>query len=354
MLAGLNHEPCNTQIGSREDVRMKQTAGQDKVRWGIMGTGWIASQFAKDLAHSGNAVKAAIGSRTAGSSEKFATEYGFERAYASYDELLRDPEVDIIYVATPHPVHKENVMACLEAGKAVLCEKPFTMNSRQLEPLVETARERKLFLMEGMWTRFLPPIVQARAWIEEGRIGEVRMVQADFGFRIGWEPEGRLLNPDLGGGALLDAGVYPISFASMIFGEQPQHVWSTAHIGETGVDEQFSILLSYSEGRSASLSGAIRLNLNNEAVIYGTEGRIRLPFFLAGKEAYLHVNGQDEPEKFVDDRTCLGYAFEAEEAGRCILQGRTESNTMKLDESLEIMKLMDTVRRQWGLRYRSE
>ncbi|KAF4323858.1 hypothetical protein G195_001838 [Phytophthora kernoviae 00238/432] len=218
------------------------------------------------------------------------------------------------------------------------------MNARQLEQLVEKARERKLFLMEGMWTRFLPPITQARAWIAEGRIGEVRLVKADFGFRVGWEPEGRLLNPDLGGGALLDAGVYPISFASMIFGEQPQHVWSTANIGQTGVDEQFSVLLSYSEGRSASLNGAIRLNLSNEAVIYGTEGYIRLPLFLAGKEAYLHVNGQDEPEKFTDDRTCIGYAFEAEEAGRCILEGRTESRTIQLDESLEIMKLMDTIR----------
>lgn len=333
---------------------MTKVVGRDKVNWGIMGTGWIASQFARDLEHAGNAVKAAVGSRTSGSAEKFAAEYGFARAYGSYEEMLQDPEVDIIYVATPHPLHKENVLACLEAGKAVLCEKPFTMNARQLEQLVEKARERNLFLMEGMWTRFLPPITQARAWIAEGRIGEVRLVKADFGFRVGWEPEGRLLNPDLGGGALLDAGVYPISFASMIFGEQPQHVWSTANIGQTGVDEQFSVLLSYSEGRSASLNGAIRLNLSNEAIIYGTEGYIRLPLFLAGKEAYLHVNGQDEPETFIDDRTCIGYAFEAEEAGRCILEGRTESRTIQLDESLEIMKLMDTIRGQWGLRYKSE
>lgn len=175
------------------------TGRQDKVKWGIMGTGWIASQFARDLEHAGNAVKAAVGSRTRESAEKFAAEYGFASGYGSYEELLQDPEVDIIYVATPHPFHKENVMACLEAGKAVLCEKPFTMNGRQLEQLVETARSRKLFLMEGMWTRFLPPIVQARKWIAEGRIGEVRLVKADFGFRIGWEPEGRLLNPDLGG-----------------------------------------------------------------------------------------------------------------------------------------------------------
>lgn len=178
---------------------MTEVVGRDKVRWGIMGTGWIASQFAKDLEHAGNAEKAAVGSRTAGSAEKFAAEYGFARAYGSYEEMLQDPEVDIIYVATPHPVHKENVLACLEAGKAVLCEKPFTMNARQLEQLVETARERNLFLMEGMWTRFLPPIAQARAWIAEGRIGEVRLLQANFGFRVGWEPEGRLLNPDLGG-----------------------------------------------------------------------------------------------------------------------------------------------------------
>lgn len=333
---------------------MTDTAGRNQVNWGIMGTGWIASQFAKDLAHAGNAAKYAVASRSEESAARFAGEHGFERSYGSYNEMLQDPELDIVYVATPHPFHKENVLACLEAGKAVLCEKPFTMNARQLEQLVETARENKLFLMEGMWTRFLPPVVQAKQWIAEGKIGEVRLVKADFGFRIGWEPESRLLNPDLGGGALLDAGVYPVSFASMIFGEQPQNVWSTAHIGETGVDEQFSVLLSYPGGRSASLNGAVRLNLSNEAVIYGTEGYIRLPFFLAGKEAYLHQNGQDEPKTFKDDRTCIGYAFEAEEAGRCILEGRTESAVIPLEESLEIMKLMDTIRGQWGLRYKFE
>lgn len=320
------------------------------IKWGIMGTGWIAERFAEDLAYAGNGEGVAVGSRTFESAKKFADQFGLPRAYGSYAELVADPDIDAIYVATPHPYHRENVLTALNAGKAVLCEKPFTVNSAELEPLVHTAKQNKLFLMEAMWTRFLPPIVQVRTWLEEGRIGEVKLLKAEFGFRSDWNPEGRLLNPQLGGGALLDAGIYPVSFASMIFGTEPERISSTAHIGETGVDEHFSLLLDYGQGKSASLHGAVRLALTNDASIHGTEGSIYIPSFLNAKEAYLRVAGQEEV-KFTDDRPSTGYAFEAEEVGRCLLNGLTESPSITLEESLGIMKLLDEIRGQWNLKY---
>ncbi|KZS49102.1 dehydrogenase [Paenibacillus glucanolyticus] len=330
---------------------MMQNSG--KIRWGIMGTGWIAEQFAADLAYVENAQFLAVGSRTTSSAGEFASKYDIPRAYGSYEELVSDPEVDVVYIATPHPLHRDNVMLCLQAGKSVLCEKPFTINEDELEELVSAARERKLFLMEAMWTRFLPPIRQVQAWLKDGLIGDVRLVKADFGFRSGWNPQGRLLNPELGGGALLDAGIYPVSFASMIFGAQPEKIWSTAHIGVTGVDEQFSVVLSYESGKTASLNGAIRLGLTNEAYIYGTGGYIHIPSFLNATTASLHVDGA-EPVRALDDRQAKGYNFEAYEVGRCLLEGRLESDVMSLDESLAIMRLLDQIRGQWGLKYPSE
>ena len=320
------------------------------IKWGILGTGGIASAFAKDLAFAKNTEKTAVGSRTRESATKFAEEHGVSRAYGSYEELVQDSDVDAIYIATPHPFHKENVLACLRAGKAVLCEKPFTMNSGELEEIIQFARDKKLFLMEAMWTRFLPPIVKAREWIDSGKIGEVLLVKADFGFRAPWDPEWRLLNPALGGGALLDVGIYPVSFAAMIFGTNPEKILSSAHIGETGVDEQFSIIMSYPSGKTATLNGALRVGLTNEAYIHGTEGYIRIPSFHSAKSATLYKDGK-EVEAFKDDRKSAGYAFEIDEAGRCLNQGLLESSVIPLDESLEIMKLMDEIRGQWGLKY---
>ena len=323
------------------------------IKWGIVGTGGIASAFARDLNFAENTEKTAVGSRTKESAEKFAEEHGIVRAYGSYEELVKDPDVDAIYVATPHPFHKENVLSCLRAGKAVLCEKPFTINSGELEEVVQFARDQKLFLMEAMWTRFLPPIVKVREWIDSGKIGDVLLVKADFGFRAPWNPEGRLLNPALGGGALLDVGIYPVTFASMIFGTKPEKILSTAHIGETGVDEQFSILLSYPGGKTATLNGAFRVDLTNEAYILGTEGHIRIPSFHSAKSAFLYKKGE-EAEAFKDDRKSAGYAFEIKEVGRCLNQGLLESPVVPLDESLKIMKLMDAIRGQWGLKYPGE
>ncbi|ADU28944.1 Gfo/Idh/MocA family protein [Evansella cellulosilytica] len=320
------------------------------INWGIIGTGGIASKFANDLSFAKSAAKYAVGSRTLESAEKFAEEHSFSRAYGSYEELAADRNIDAIYVATPHPYHKENVLTCLRAGKAVLCEKPFTMNAGELEELIIFAREKKLFLMEAMWTRYLPTIKKVNEWVNNGSIGEVRHINAEFGFNAPWDPNGRLLNKQLGGGALLDVGIYPLSFASMILGTNPEKILSTAFIGDTGVDEQFSITLSYEGGNTASLHGAIRVDLSNHASIHGTEGTIHIPsFFMASNATLKKKNG--EVEIFQEKRASLGYQFEIEEVGHCIHHGLMESPIMPLNESLEIMKLMDKIKDDWNLSY---
>ncbi|WP_028608494.1 Gfo/Idh/MocA family protein [Paenibacillus harenae] len=320
------------------------------IRWGILGPGGISSTFAKDLAYAEGAELIAVGGRNLEKAERFAKEYNIPRAYGSVAELAGDGDVEIVYVGTLHPAHKENVLDLLRAGKAVICEKPFCMNAAEAEEMIALAKGNRLFLMEAMWTRFLPPIRQVREWLADGKIGEVRMLKADFGFNIGWAPNSRLLDPALGGGALLDAGIYPISFASMIFGGQPAKIMSSARIGETGVDEQFSLLFEYEGGRTAALNGAVQLGMVSDAYIYGTKGHIHVPNFLFGKSASLHI-ANEEPVTFVDDRQPKGYAFEAEEAMACLREGRTESAIMPLDETLDIMATLDAIRKQWGLRY---
>lgn len=213
-----------------------------EIRWGILAPGSIAHKFVRGLELLEDAKVVAVGSRSIGRAETFAQQYGIAKAYGSYEELASDPDIDIVYVATPHSAHKECALLCLKAGKAVLCEKPFTVNTKEAEEVIQYARESKLFLMEAMWIRYLPVIIKVREWLYKGVIGEVKMLKADFGFRIEWNPEGRLLNPALAGGALLDAGIYPVSFASMVFGKQPVEIKSMSYIGTTGVDEQFTTL----------------------------------------------------------------------------------------------------------------
>ncbi len=320
------------------------------VRWGILGPGVIAHKFAQGLLLLKDARLTAVASRSLERAEDFARKYEMEKAFGSYEELAACEDVDIVYVATPHPSHRETALLCLKAGKAVLCEKPFTVNASQLEDMILEARSSRVFLMEAMWTRFLPAMVQVREWLGKGLIGDVRMVKADFGFRSGWNPEERLLNPQLGGGALLDVGIYVVSLVSMILGPSPVKVESMAYIGKTGVDEQFSALLGYEEGKIANVSAAVRTNLPGEAWVIGTQGKIRIPAFWCAKSASLMVDGQEDVE-FTSDSEGAGYHYEAQEAMNCLREGKLESSVIPLDESLEIMKLLDTIRSQWGLKY---
>jgi dihydrodiol dehydrogenase / D-xylose 1-dehydrogenase (NADP) len=323
------------------------------IRWGILGPGRISDTFARELSFAPDARIVAVGSRSLERAEAFADHYQAQRAYGSYEELALDPDVDIIYIGTPHPMHKENALACLRAGKAVLCEKAFTMNADELKELIDAAKENKVFMMEAMWTRFLPTIAKVREWVGSGVIGEIGMVDLRFGNRSLWDPSSRLFDPALGGGTLLDVGIYCISFASMVLGRQPSTIHSLVNIGTTGVDEVFTALFGYEHGPMASIMAAHRLKSKNEAVILGSKGEIRVPDFWKAKSAILTVHGESE-ENYVDTMEPRGYAYEALEAMQCVRDGKLESAIMPLSESLAIMETMDRLRADWGLRYPSE
>jgi len=335
------------QSTCRGEIRMVDT-----IRWGVMGTGKIAKAFATGLASLADAELIAVGSRAAATADEFAKAFDVSRRHASYEALVHDPEVDVVYVATPHPMHAANSLLALRAGKAVLCEKPFTINIAQAEEVVRCARERGLFLMEAMWTRFIPAVVKVRQLLADGAIGQVRMLTADFGFCAEFNPQGRLFAPELGGGALLDVGIYPVSLASMIFGA-PTRVTGMAHLGETGVDEQSAMILGYEQGELAVLSTAIRTSTPGGAVLMGTKGQLRIhPRMYRPTTLTLSVGGQEEViEKPIEGN---GYNYEAAEVMRCLRSGRLESEIMSLDETLAIMRTMDRIRAQWGLRYPME
>lgn len=327
--------------------------------WGILGAGRIAARFATDLKKLGQAAHvqarlAAVGSRSRDRADAFAAEYGFARAYGSYAELVNDPEVDIVYVATPHPFHLEHTLLCLGHHKAVLCEKPMGINAQQVKDMATCARQNKAFLMEAMWSRFNPVMAQVRRWLAEHKIGDVRMVTADFGFRSGWDPEGRLLNPSLAGGALLDVGVYVVALALMILGDKPGSIQVAAHIGETGVDEQTAMILKYGSGQLAMLSCAVRTNTPQEARIDGAIGSIHIPAFWHATSATLCVNGQPPVEITSAEAGEPGYHWEAAEAMACLQAGQIESETIPLSESIAIAQILEEARRQIGLRYPME
>jgi predicted dehydrogenase len=324
----------------------------EKIRWGILGTGGIAHKFALGLTALDDVEMVAVGSRTQESADKFADEFNIPHRHASYEALVADADVDAIYISTPHPFHKSNTLLALNAGKAVLTEKPFAMNTREAQEMVDCAKQKGVFLMEAMWTRFLPIIVHVRELLASGAIGEPRMLMADFGFRTGFNPQHRLFNPDLGGGALLDVGIYPLSLSSMIFGT-PNRISAVAHLGETGIDEQAAIVLGHAGGQLSSLTTAVRTNTPHEALICGTEGQIRIYAFWHGTRATLSVNGK-EPVEIDMPLHGNGYNYQAQEVARCLRAGKTESETMPLSETLSIMQTMDTIRAQWGLKYPME
>lgn len=323
----------------------------DKIRWGILGTGIIAGKFATGLAVLPDAEIVAVGSRSQESADAFARRFNIPRRHASYEALAHDSAVDVLYIATPHSLHAENTLMGLAAGKAVLCEKPFTINARESEKVIQTARAKKLLLMEAMWTRFLPPIVRLREMLAKGVIGDVRMLAADFGFQAPAR-SGRLFDPALGGGALLDVGIYPVALASMLFGP-PSHVTGLAHL-VSGVDEQAAMVLGHSGGRLSVLHTAITATTPQEATIIGTRGRIRLHTgWWMGSAMTLTLDAGGE--EFLEfPFTGNGYQFQAIEFMECFRDSRLESAVMPLDETLSIMRTLDTLRTQWGLRYPME
>ena len=323
-----------------------------KFRWGILGTGVMAKNFAEGLAIIPDAELVAVGSRNCNTAEEFAKTYNVPRAYSSYKDLAEDDSVDAVYISTPNTYHKDNSLLCLQSQKHVLCEKPFTINAYEAEEVIICARKNKLFLMEAMWTRFLPTIVKLRGLLTDGVIGEVRMLFADFGFQGDCNPKGRLLNPELGGGSLLDVGVYTLSFTSMVLGT-PDRVCSLASFGATGIDEQGGYILGYPGGQLAVLASAMRVMTPQSATIVGTEGYIQIERFWYATKMLMNAKGRD-PEVIELPIEGNGYNYEAQEVMNCVCEGKLESDVISLDESLSIIRIMDKIREQWDLEYPSE
>ncbi len=326
-----------------------------KIQWGILGCGGIAGAFARDLKHSKHGQLHAAGSRSRSKADAFAKTHKAQCAYGSYVQLVADPDIDIIYVGTPHPMHLENTLMAIEAGKHVLCEKPIAMNAAQTRRMIAAARKKDVFLMEAMWTRFFPAIRQVRKWIDRGCIGTIRAVESNFGIHFCVGPKHRIFNPDLGGGALLDVGIYPVSFASWVFGgAQPKKIVSTVHKTDTGVDDHAVIAFEYSGGATAALGTSSIVRLKNESRIYGTEGMIILhdPCHHPNRLTLEIVDKKPRIKEYSQPGS--GMQFEADHVHTCLRKGKRQSDIMPLAESLAIMQTMDKIRKQWKLKYPNE
>ena len=321
-----------------------------KTRWGILAPGHIARGFVAGLKVLEGAELYAVASRSYEKASAFAEEFGFQKVYGSYAELADDPDVDVIYIATPHHLHFENTLMCIQKGKAVLCEKPFTINSKQLEILVRTARENKVFLMEAIWTRFLPGIRRTMELIKEGQIGEIKMLNADFGFQAVYNPESRLYNPFLGGGSLLDIGIYPVFLSLLLLG-YPKEIKAVAKKAPTGVDESVSISLSYESGALASLHCTFTCYTKTDANIYGDKGKIQLKSQWFRPTGIILSRKDESPEELSFPAKANGYEYEALEVMECLEKGLTESATLGLDFSLQLMKLLDAIRERCNIVY---
>jgi predicted dehydrogenase len=314
----------------------------EPLRWGIIGTGWIASSFAKDLALTDSGTVAAVGSRSQEGADRFADAYGVPSRHDSYEALVADPEVTAVYVATPHPMHHANTLLALEAGKPVLVEKAFTMNAEEARDLVRVAREKRLFLMEAMWTRFLPHVREIRRLIADGALGEVTTVFADHGQWFAKNPEHRLFAPELGGGALLDLGVYPVSFASMLLGT-PTEIKAVIQPAFTGVDGQVAMAFGYANGAQAVLHCTSGAQGPTSAAIVGTEARIEVEGNFYSPSRFRLITRDGAVTDYRDPHEGHGLRHEADEVARCVAEGLLESPLMPLDETVSIMETMDAV-----------
>jgi len=322
----------------------------ETIRWGVIGAGGIAAEFCSDLAHLPDHAVVAVGARTPGTNTEFADRFNIAHRHDSYSDVVNDPDVDVVYVATPHPHHFDAAMMAIEAGKAVLVEKPFTMNAADSRLLADAARARGTFLMEAMWTRFLPHIVRMREVIESGRIGEIITVTAEFGEQFGDEsPRAFVLQE--GGGALLDIGIYPISFSAMLLG-QPSEIIAAADLSDGGVDLTTSVILRHASGAHAIVNTTMLAGTPNGANVTGTLGRIEIePEFFRPTSFTVVTAGSGERERIEIPHVGNGLRHQAAEVGRCLRLGLTESPILPLAQTISIMETLDEVGRQIGLHY---
>jgi predicted dehydrogenase len=303
-----------------------------RIRWGILSTARIAHQFAEDMAYVENGELAAVASRSAEPATAFAARHGIPTAYASYEELYADPEIDAIYVATPHSLHLENSIDALRAGKAVLCEKPLTISVAEVDTLMSVVTETGGYLMEAMWTWFLPAIRRAQEWVEAGEIGQLCRIRSDFGFPFRpYSPEYREYDPALGGGAVPEIGIYPIAMAYLFTRRDPASIDVVARRAPSGVEDDVIATFDYGDV-AAELSASFRCKLPNNTLVIGDKGHIVIPDFWGARECHLY-RVEDKVDSFIDERQSHGYDFETVAVNDDLLQGRTESAVMPLSVS---------------------
>jgi predicted dehydrogenase len=312
------------------------------LRWGVIGTGGIAAAFTEDLDLTDSGEVVAVGSRTAAAADRFGDELGVPRRHDSYEALVADPEVDAVYVATPHPMHHPAALLALRAGKPTLVEKPFTMTAAEARELVETARAGGIFLMEAMWTRFLPHVHALRELLAAGTLGRIVTVIADHGQWFAEDARHRLFAPELGGGALLDLGIYPVSFASLVLGT-PDRIVALADRAFTGVDAQTSVVLGHPGGAHALITCTLASKTPTTATIAGTDARIEIEHRFYGPAAFTLYPRGGEPRRHEFPHEGRGLRHQADEVARCLAAGETESPLLPLDETVSIMETMDAI-----------
>ena len=319
------------------------------MRIGIIGAGHIAGKVSGTLAKMPEVRCYAVAARDLWRAEAFAGEHGFDKAYGSYEELVRDPDVDLVYVATPHSHHHAHVRLALEHGKAVLCEKSFMMNAREAADVAALARERNLLLAEAIWTRYMPFSKTIREIVDSGLIGNARMLSANLGYAVDWKE--RLIKPELGGGALLDLGVYCLNFARMIFGDDIAEVKTACVKNDLGVDMQETIALFYRDGRVANLHATAWCNTDRQGVIAGDKGCLVVDNINNPKSAWAVDRYGHELGRFEAPPCISGFEYEFLACKAALEAGRCETEAMPLDESVRVMALMDALRAEWGVRF---
>jgi predicted dehydrogenase len=311
------------------------------VRWGIVGTGSIANQFAADMAYVPNGEITAVASRAQHTAESFAEKYAIPKAHGDYQALIESTDVDAVYVATPHTLHLDNSIASIQAGKAVLCEKPITPTAADCESILIAAREAGIYLMEAMWTYFLPAIRTAQDWVSAGRIGEVIQIKADFGYPQAYDPKSRAYNPDLAGGVLLDMGIYPIALACLFLPDDPHNIEVVARKAPTGVDDDVTMIFEY-PNCIANLSSSFRCKLPNCAYIIGRDGYIAIPDFWRAQQCHL-FQLDEHVDSHIDNRQSIGLNFEAIAVGEDLMAGRRQSEVVPWSATRRFQSLMARV-----------
>lgn len=318
------------------------------IRWGILATGVIAHKFAATVGQMGNETTiTACGSRDMEHAKAFAEEFSIPKFYDSYEALVMDEEVDAVYIATPNSMHLDNIKMCIEAGKHVLCEKPITTNAKDAEEAFAFAKEKGVFLMEAFWISMLPMHQKIVQMIADGVIGEVKHIRADYGYTVQGERRSRKLDSTLGGGALLDIGIYNIGFVSMILGYEPEDIYSKARKTEFGTDDFETMIFGYENGTTAAMTVAVGIKIKKEGIIYGTKGSIRLPDFQEADQMYVELYDGTSTEINMP-MEINGFEYQIREAIKCIKEGKIASSIQSPKNSIAVMKIMDDVRAQWN------